>query len=107
MPAAMFTPRRLARGLVALCVPLTGCHHEPTYYEDVRPLLAAHCTSCHTKTGVAPVPVLDSFDAAKAAAGNIRHAVQAREMPPWGAENTGLCSKWRDAQWLEDVFVIG
>ena len=31
----------------------------------------------------------------------MRLAVQSRSMPPWGADNTGLCHKWRDALWLE------
>jgi hypothetical protein len=79
-----------------------GCRHEPTYYEDVRPLFAARCMFCHTKQGVAPVPVLDSFESVMAAKDSIRSAVQMRAMPPWGAENTGLCGKWRDALWLED-----
>ncbi|HVW30223.1 MAG TPA: hypothetical protein VHC69_32915 [Polyangiaceae bacterium] len=79
-----------------------GCHRAPTYYEDVRPLFAAHCVRCHTERGVAPVPVLDSFEAVKAAADRIRFSLQMRDMPPWGAENTGLCGKWQGASWLED-----
>lgn len=79
-----------------------GCRHEPTYYDDVRPLFAARCTFCHTKQGVAPVPALDSFEAVTAAKDRIRLMAQMRDMPPWGAENTGLCGKWRDALWLED-----
>jgi len=79
-----------------------GCRHEPTYYEDVRPVLAARCSFCHTKRGVAPVPVLDSFESAREAAGKMRLSLQMRDMPPWGAENTGLCGRWRDALWLED-----
>lgn len=32
----------------------------------------------------------------------MRLAVQSRSMPPWGADNTGLCHKWRGALWLAD-----
>ncbi len=30
----------------------------------------------------------------------IKRAVQLRTMPPWGADNTGLCGTWEDARWL-------
>jgi hypothetical protein len=32
----------------------------------------------------------------------MRVAVQSRMMPPWGADNSGLCNKWRGARWLSD-----
>ena len=30
----------------------------------------------------------------------MRVAVQTRRMPPWGADNTGLCGTWEGARWL-------
>jgi hypothetical protein len=94
--------RAAAFGATVAAFTLLGCRHDPTYYDDVRPLFAARCTFCHTRQGVAPVPVLDSFESVKAAKDQIRLSLQMRDMPPWGAENTGLCGKWRDALWLED-----
>jgi hypothetical protein len=89
--------------LVALAsVAVLGCHHEPTYYEDIAPILENKCTQCHRSGGVALGPTFDSFATTAAVATKIRHSVQSREMPPWGAENSGLCGTWHDALWLDD-----
>jgi Copper type II ascorbate-dependent monooxygenase, C-terminal domain len=77
-----------------------GCKHEPTYARDVAPILAASCIGCHRRGGVAPVPLLETFDQVRAAAGLVRLAVQRRDMPPWGADNNGMCRTWRGALWL-------
>src|ERR1043165_103832 len=93
----------LARGSIAaawFCV--ASCKREPTYYETAEPLLAEYCVRCHRAGGVAPVPALDTFEHARAAAEKVKLAIQNRDMPPWGAENTGNCGKWRDALWMPD-----
>jgi hypothetical protein len=78
-----------------------GCRHEPTYHEDIAPILASKCLQCHREDGVG-LTKLGSFEQASAAARKIRHSVQTRAMPPWGADNSGLCGTWRDAPWLRD-----
>jgi hypothetical protein len=82
-----------------------GCHRKrpPTYHEDVAPILARNCVGCHRKGGVAPVPLLENYEQVEAAAGKVRLVVQTREMPPWGADNTGLCRTWQGAHWLGDA----
>src|SRR5882672_7057793 len=109
MPVLMFTlVARLARshrvraaarrapspsGVLQIVAAATalGCHHAPTYYEDVKPIFERSCVQCHQRTGVAPTPELVSFERARAAAERIRLAVQMHDMPPWGADNSGYC----------------
>jgi hypothetical protein len=103
-PATTSLPyARFLRILLALASSATlGCRHEPTYYEDVAPILESKCMPCHRPGGLANVPPMGSFEQAAASASRIRRSVQMREMPPWGAENSGLCGTWREALWLED-----
>ncbi|MEM6704065.1 MAG: alkyl hydroperoxide reductase [Acidobacteriota bacterium] len=62
----------------------------PTYMNDVRPLLARHCVSCHRPEGlnmggmVAPMS-LTTFAETRPWAKSIARAVKAGEMPPWHA----------------------
>lgn len=80
---------------------LGGCRARgPTYHADVAPILAARCRDCHQRGGVAPVPTLDDYASARMYAQPIKVAVQTRRMPPWGADDTGLCGKWEGARWL-------
>jgi len=69
----------------ALTVALAGCSTAPTYYADVKPILDAHCASCHSVDGVAPFR-LDTPEDAAAVKDLIAWSVQQRTMPPWGAE---------------------
>ena len=79
----------------------TACQRRPlTYTEDVAPLIAARCLSCHAKSGLAALPTLDAYAGVVASALRVRLAIEGRMMPPWGADNTGLCRTWRHAQWL-------
>jgi hypothetical protein len=78
-----------------------GCHKRaPTYHQDVDPIFAAHCRECHHAGGVAPIPTLADYDSARMYAQPIKLAVQSRAMPPWAADDTGLCGRWQDARWL-------
>lgn len=59
----------------------------PTYYADVKPILDAKCTLCHTPGGIAPFTLLSYADA-KMHAPDIAPAVKAHVMPPWPPSNT-------------------
>jgi hypothetical protein len=59
-----------------------------TYYDDMVPLFAEHCLSCHREGGIAPFR-LDTYEQAKAYAATIRSVTQTRTMPPWGATSDG------------------
>ena len=80
-----------------------GCSsdEEPTYYEDVAPLLGQNCTGCHRTGGIAPF-VLTDYESARSRAGMIADATRAREMPPMPVNNGGDCNKYSNARWLSE-----
>lgn len=53
-----------------------------TYYQDVKPILDAHCVGCHVEGGVGPF-ALDTYEAASEVAVAIPPAVESRHMPPF------------------------
>ena len=75
-----------------------------TYYQDVAPILANNCVSCHREEGSGPFP-LDSYEMAKATAGMIEDSVTTRHMPPFHANNSGECSSFEHSLWLTDTEV--
>jgi hypothetical protein len=65
--------------------PLAARSAEPTFAEDVAPILYANCTTCHHPGGLGPFSLLD-YEGAKAKTDEMHDAVEARYMPPWHAE---------------------
>lgn len=55
-----------------------------TYAHDVQPILAAHCTVCHSPDGPSPMPLASSADASRWARAIATEAL-ARRMPVWHA----------------------
>ncbi|MCH9684147.1 MAG: hypothetical protein K0V04_22130 [Deltaproteobacteria bacterium] len=107
-----------------ICLPIalamTACSDEPSsddaaadegttgnearaalYYDDVRPILAEHCNSCHTEGAVAPF-TLEDYDSVREWGPAVLAAVQSRSMPPFGVTNDGSCNTFEDARWLSD-----
>lgn len=74
----------------------------PEYHRDVAPILARHCLECHRRDGVALGLPLDDFPKVRSRAAHVKRAVATRMMPPWGADNTGLCGTWQGARWLSN-----
>lgn len=104
------------RGLSLLLVTLlSGCGDEKkdepatpdtqtealTYWDDMAPLFAEHCTSCHQEGGIAPF-ALDDYASAKPRAALIAALTKSREMPPWGATSDGSCQSFADDLSLSD-----
>src|SRR5262249_36551638 len=58
---------------------------EPTFAEDVAPILYRNCTICHRPGGMGPFSLLD-YDSAKANVDEMRDAVASGQMPPWHGE---------------------
>ena len=100
--------------LLAAFVPVAACYSgstsapssgPPTFHKDVAPILQTHCQGCHTQGGIAPFSLL-TFDDAKANAANIVAQTGARNMPPWGAQETSECTppfKWKHDERLSDA----
>jgi hypothetical protein len=79
----------------------SGDPSAPTFAEDVAPILAANCWSCHVAGGIAPFPMQD-YDEVSALAPAIVAAVESRAMPPWPLDASGECGEIVDARVLED-----
>ncbi len=58
---------------------------EPTFAEDVAPILYRNCTSCHRPGGLGPFSLLD-YDSAAPKLAKIKGMVASRRMPPWQAD---------------------
>ncbi|WP_438014138.1 hypothetical protein WMF18_24835 [Sorangium sp. So ce315] len=101
-----------ARGLAA-AAPLAlalGCaaqEPEPTFWQDVAPITASKCTSCHQEGGLGPFR-LDDYISAKARAGAIDDAVQGGHMPPFLVAHDGSCGDFKDDETLtaEELDII-
>lgn len=61
-----------------------------TWHQDVAPIVAQHCASCHVAGGIAPFSLTD-YASAKGVAGLMVDEVEAGTMPPWGAVETDEC----------------
>jgi hypothetical protein len=73
----------------------------PTYYRDVRPLLAEHCVGCHSDGGGAPF-ALDDAAAVREHGPMIAFVTERRIMPPWPADSSGACQTHVGARRLPD-----
>ncbi len=74
----------------------------PTWSDDVAPLVAERCASCHTAGGIGPFP-LDSYAAAAPMASAMAFATASRSMPPWLPASCGDCQTFHEAPVLSDV----
>src|SRR5690348_12838206 len=74
-------------GLAVSRHPKTLAAHgaEPTFAEDVAPILYKNCTTCHRPGGQGPFSLLD-YDSAKVNIDEMRNAVATGQMPPWHAD---------------------
>lgn len=82
-----------------------GASDGPTYHQDVAPLLARSCGSCHVAGGLAPF-ALDTYEAASGLADAIVAATAARTMPPWGTQESEDCRPphgWKGDARLSDA----
>ncbi len=81
----------------------SGTSQDVTWYQDVGPLLAEHCTSCHYKgdDALGAPYVFDNYADASLFAVPAAMATADRQMPPWGALSSDDCSnQWG---WLDDL----
>ena len=91
----MLTIAKLSSALAvagSLLLALPGCGESDdvkpvTWHQDIAPLVAEKCNSCHESEGIAPF-AFDSYDSAKSYASIMVHQVETDQMPPWLAEDT-------------------
>lgn len=105
MRSPALLPLLAVAGLAGACgvdhAPEPGDDQPPprvTWYQDVAPLLAKHCTSCHQAGGIAPFALTD-YDTAVENSQRIIQQVQAGTMPPFDAREEADCTPrfgWQD-----------
>ncbi|MEM9668582.1 MAG: redoxin domain-containing protein [Pseudomonadota bacterium] len=60
-------------------------HRQISYTDDVAPILASNCVSCHQEGGIGPWS-MDDFETVKGFAPMIREVIRTKRMPPWSAD---------------------
>ncbi|MCA9680462.1 MAG: hypothetical protein H6708_29785 [Kofleriaceae bacterium] len=71
--------------------PDAGPAPRATWYQDIAPMLSAHCMGCHRDGGIAPFS-LETYASAKDHASVALFAVETGYMPPFDAEGTDTCA---------------
>ena len=72
----------------------------PTYANRVADILDTHCTKCHARGGIGPMP-LTTFADAREHAARIVEQTRARKMPPW-LPDTKACAPLKHSRALGD-----
>ncbi len=94
-PSQSFVSRsRITGALLALAASVSCTNTDEvravTYHQDIAPLVAARCGSCHTEGSIAPF-ALEDVDTVTSLAPVMLAAVEDGSMPPWLAQETDEC----------------
>jgi hypothetical protein len=73
----------------------------PTYANRIADILETHCTKCHARGGIGPMP-LTSFADAREHAARIVEQTRERKMPPW-LPDTKACAPLKHSRALGDA----
>ncbi|MFN7115460.1 MAG: hypothetical protein ACK4TA_01595 [Saprospiraceae bacterium] len=73
---------------------------EPTYYQDIAPILKQNCLDCHHVGGAAPFS-LETYEDVERRADFIQMVTESRYMPPWFADPN--FSHFRNEKFLSDL----
>jgi len=63
----------------------------PNWHEDIAPLVAMHCRTCHTEGGIAPFG-METYEQTAPWAPAMAQGVELGLMPPWHAQETEECA---------------
>jgi hypothetical protein len=58
---------------------------QPTYAEDIAPIIYNNCTTCHREGEIAPFP-LTSFEEVRSRSSQVKYVTEIGYMPPWKAD---------------------
>ncbi len=72
--------------ILVLFLPLRHYAQEVTFSQHIAPIIYHHCTPCHQKGEIAPLP-LTNYDEVSAYGAMIGYVTSIGYMPPWKAEN--------------------
>ncbi|MBD5777959.1 tetratricopeptide repeat protein [Pelagicoccus sp. NFK12] len=78
----MLRPVGLALFCTAIASLCPASEGEPSFAEDIAPILYRSCVSCHHDEGIGPFPLIEYKDAARRSR-QIAEVVEERYMPPW------------------------
>jgi hypothetical protein len=73
----------------------------PTYWNRVADILDAHCTKCHARGGIGPMP-LTTYADAREHAERIVQETRERRMPPW-LPDTSACAPLKHSRALSQA----
>src|SRR6516165_3857095 len=73
--------------LFSSCSQAARIKENPTFAEDIAPLVFKNCAPCHRPGEAGPFPLL-TYEDVKKKANTIAAVTQARYMPPWPADPT-------------------
>ena len=110
-------------GMATVLLAATACSTAapPTWHQDIAPILAEHCMSCHRAGGIAPFALTD-YDSAREQAQRMLDQIEHGAMPPFSARTTLDCAPrygWEGdprlseseqatlRQWVADGFLLG
>ena len=77
----------------------------PTWHQDVAPLVAQHCASCHSADNIGSFLQFNDYATAKTLSSVLAAKVESREMPPFLAGETKECQPrhtWKDDPLLSE-----
>ena len=75
-----------AAAVLAIPVASPGLNlDQPTFVDDIAPILHENCASCHRPDEIAPMS-LRTYGEVRPWARSIARAVENRDMPPWDAD---------------------
>jgi hypothetical protein len=81
----LFAPSLLSILIVSGCSHTSTIKKNPTFAEDIAPIIFKNCSPCHRPGEAGPFPLL-SYDDVRKKAKTIAAVTQARYMPPWPAD---------------------
>lgn len=71
--------------MILFCIEITAPAQTVDYEGRIKPILQTHCTNCHNKASIGPMP-LTTYREVKAYGKMVQYVTENRIMPPWKAD---------------------